>query len=329
MNNSRDNTEWVEVTNKRPHNRKRNGSTNSNVEPRETKWNNTIKFNASRTNLVVKPKFPVHREYDNMKKMLCNNILTSGTCCYGDKCMYAHNLEEQNIDPLRKHAFDIIDGKEKFTGDLDKELAKIFLQLTVLCEDCKNNICQGGYNCKFGTLNIKYQVCVDDLRTGLCYNTSCSCVHLSALGINPLNIPDNFNLATGSIVYTGSTGSTGSAGSAGSAGSVGSAGSTGTLRSSPKLFSQVLEEANQLRIVSPPPSQNYVNKPKKMPNYLDVLSSTDIPDGTLLSDLFFMSLNSNIDLNDPGETSDESVERIRKYLNHNTDSDCSDNEISN
>jgi hypothetical protein len=44
----------------------------------------------------------------NRKKILCNNILMYGSCGYGDKCMYAHSLSEQNIDSIRKKAYDII-----------------------------------------------------------------------------------------------------------------------------------------------------------------------------------------------------------------------------
>ena len=123
---------------------------------------------------------------ENMKKMLCNNILVFGECHYGDKCMYAHSLDEQNVDPLRKKAYDMIMGDD-ILEYCDKDLTKILLQLTKVCESCLKNKCPGGYNCKYGVFDKKYQLCSDDLRYGICYNTSCNNIHLTNKGFVPLH----------------------------------------------------------------------------------------------------------------------------------------------
>ena len=38
------------------------------------------------------------KENKNLKKILCHNILTFGSCNYGGKCLFAHKLDEQNIN---------------------------------------------------------------------------------------------------------------------------------------------------------------------------------------------------------------------------------------
>lgn len=124
---------------------------------------------------------------DNMKKMLCNNILLSKACHYGDKCMYAHSLEDQNVDTIRSKAYGLITGKERLIDKPDRELARVLLQLTKLCDACVKGSCPGGYNCKYGVFDRRYQVCPDDLRYGVCYNTTCNSVHLTNMGLLPLN----------------------------------------------------------------------------------------------------------------------------------------------
>jgi hypothetical protein len=124
---------------------------------------------------------------DNTKKILCNNILTMGECHYGNKCMYAHSLDEQNIEPIRKKAYDILNDKGIINYRPDRELGKIFLQMTKVCEDCAKHKCPGGYNCKYGVCDKKYQICADDLRYGKCYNVECDNIHLTNKGLIPLN----------------------------------------------------------------------------------------------------------------------------------------------
>lgn len=125
----------------------------------------------------------------NHKKILCNNILKYEYCNYGFKCLYAHSLDEQNVEPIRKKAYDIIKSP-KITDEMniknDTELIKILLSLTKVCEECINRTCPGGYNCKYGVFSKKYQLCYNDLMYGRCVNTSCVLIHLTQKGFIPL-----------------------------------------------------------------------------------------------------------------------------------------------
>lgn len=124
----------------------------------------------------------------NQKKILCNNILKYHKCTYGNKCLYAHSLDEQNVDYIKKKAYDIIRSSENINIDLskDEKLSKIFLQFTKICDDCKNKVCPGGYNCKYGTVDEKYQTCYDDIMTGNCTKENCKLIHLTQKGIKPI-----------------------------------------------------------------------------------------------------------------------------------------------
>lgn len=144
-------------------------------------------------------KYDRYDRYDNtstnnngnisLKKLMCKNILTSGKCSYESKCLYAHTLNEQNMDTKRKLAYDIIMGRISYINNdmkIDDEIYKIFIQLCKICDMCVKNKCPGGFNCKHGVFDKQYQVCVDDLRDGVCYNISCSKIHLTNKGIKSL-----------------------------------------------------------------------------------------------------------------------------------------------
>lgn len=125
---------------------------------------------------------------DNSKKMLCFNMLNKQKCNYGNKCMYAHSLSEQQIEPLRHKVYTII----KCTTDLshmdlinDYQLYETILQLTRICSTCIKGACPGGYNCKNGTFNIKCKICFEDLVYGNCKRTNCQSVHLTDRGLVP------------------------------------------------------------------------------------------------------------------------------------------------
>ncbi|AYV75841.1 MAG: hypothetical protein Terrestrivirus3_110 [Terrestrivirus sp.] len=125
---------------------------------------------------------------ESLKKIMCNNVLIYGKCSYGDKCLYAHNLDEQNVDYNRRLAYNILMNKNIDVDDvLDDEMYKTFLQLTKVCDVCAKNKCPGGYNCKFGVFDKRYQVCFEDLKDGICYNISCNKIHLTNKGIKPMN----------------------------------------------------------------------------------------------------------------------------------------------
>lgn len=123
----------------------------------------------------------------NHKKILCNNIVIKGFCSYGNKCSYAHTLDEQNLDISRKNAYDIIKNDSDLSHiDLKTNylLYKTLLSLTKTCAQCIKGKCKGGYNCKFGVCLKKYQLCEDDLNYGNC-NNNCGLIHLTKRKLIP------------------------------------------------------------------------------------------------------------------------------------------------
>lgn len=124
----------------------------------------------------------------NSKRMLCKNMLTTHSCKYGQKCMYAHSLNEQKIDPIKHKVYTILRNNndlDKLDLINDKELFTTLLQLTKLCKLCVKGICQGGYNCFNGAIDIKFKVCYDDLMYGQCKKYVCNCVHLTERKLVP------------------------------------------------------------------------------------------------------------------------------------------------
>lgn len=133
----------------------------------------------------------------NSKRLLCNNILVFGNCSYGDKCAYAHSLHEQKKDKAREKAYELIsdclNGADYVVdNDIydDDELLKTLISLCKVCANCEENRCTGGYNCKFGACDKKFQVCGTDLDD-CCHDIDCKYVHLSNIGYSLLNDSDN------------------------------------------------------------------------------------------------------------------------------------------
>ena len=127
---------------------------------------------------------------DKLKRLLCANVLEQGYCSYGDKCLYAHSIEQQRKDPIRKKVYALIE--DKLIIDLlnldkvkDKDIYEEMIMLTKVCKRCIHGDCPGGYNCKHGVCKREFQLCKDDLLYGSCH-TRCSKIHLSALGLKPL-----------------------------------------------------------------------------------------------------------------------------------------------
>lgn len=128
----------------------------------------------------------------NKKRVLCYSYVTRGECPYGIKCVYAHSIKEQNIDPLRKKVYDILNNNIPL-NDIDfvhdNELYKTFLQLTRTCYGCENNMCVGGYNCKKGAINLEHTICYDDMYNGECqYGDTCDKIHLTKRRLVPKTI---------------------------------------------------------------------------------------------------------------------------------------------
>ena len=134
-----------------------------------------------------KREHELHSDASDMKRiLLCNSVIARKDCKYGNKCMYAHNLEQQNIVPIRKRAYNIIRGYEDI-DTIDAELKRALIQLTRVCDGCIHGKCPGGYNCKNGVCDEKYKICEDDLFGGNCANVLCNAIHLTNRGLIPLN----------------------------------------------------------------------------------------------------------------------------------------------
>ena len=130
---------------------------------------------------------------DSYKRVLCFNILNRGVCSYGEKCVYAHHLKEQSVDPLRKNAYDIINSDSNLSQlDLveNKQLFYTLRQLTNLCPPCAKGYCPGGYNCKYGAFCKQSQICRRDFLDGNC-REGCDKVHLTKRGLIPYHIQVN------------------------------------------------------------------------------------------------------------------------------------------
>lgn len=110
---------------------------------------------------------------DNIKKLLCYNIVNNSKCVYKNKCMFAHTLLEQKKEPIREHIYDMIYEIDDLS-DIDiYEDKTLYDELTIYTKDCKNCFnkkCPGGYNCKFGACCKEIKICYNDLMYGRCYN---------------------------------------------------------------------------------------------------------------------------------------------------------------
>jgi len=126
---------------------------------------------------------------NNMKKILCYNIISGKKCNYNNKCLYAHNLSEQNIDPIRVIAYDIIKDNTKDLSNINlienNKLYETLCQLTKVCTSCEKKMCSGGYNCRNGAISRDLKICYDDLVYGNCKYTKCNYIHLTTRGLVP------------------------------------------------------------------------------------------------------------------------------------------------
>jgi hypothetical protein len=138
------------------------------------------------------------------KKVLCLNIVKNNYCNYGDKCVYAHTLKEQNINPLRKKIYTIMRNGIKIPKlDLidEPDFYATIKELTKTCIYCEKYNCVGGYNCKNGAITTYYTICDSDLMKGVCHNTECEKYHLTNLGLIPYIIQQR-NLSPRSDMIT-------------------------------------------------------------------------------------------------------------------------------
>ena len=249
----------------------------------------------------------------NIKRILCYNMLKSGSCNYGSKCLYAHNLDEQNIDNIKKRAYELLTKDDLSDINLleDNELFETLVQMTKLCIMCtkKQNLCPGGYNCKNGTFSPKYQICYSDLVKGECNNNFCKNIHLTKSKLVSYNNQHN----SVNMAYDNDN------------------------------SNEKETEDNLLNLNSTNHDQyadkikTYVSILKKSPDLKDSKNKTSkqtMPkptnntiSGTLLTDEFFQHFNkkNNKYINDSDTDSDMSIDEFYSaldYLNYNSDQEC-------
>ncbi len=118
----------------------------------------------------------------NFKKLLCYNTIKNIPCTYKVKCLFAHNLEEQQKDHYRDLIYKMIMTYNDLS-DIniynDNELFDNLITYTYECKNCINNQCAGGYNCKYGVCIKSLKICYNDLVYGKCSNKLCNniCIH--------------------------------------------------------------------------------------------------------------------------------------------------------
>lgn len=162
-----------------------NSEVNNNCDNEVIDKHNSNEFDVSEDLSCSDDSNSTH-EKNSFKKILCYNIIYNGSCKYGDKCLYAHSLDDQNINKLRKEVYDILKSDSDLSNINLKEkcdLYKTMLEMTKYCKNCNNNMCKGGYNCKSGVYDKKYCICINDLNHGFCHNYNCNFIHLSKRGL--------------------------------------------------------------------------------------------------------------------------------------------------
>lgn len=169
-------------------------SYNNNLDKTNDRKDGWIKID-KKNKIRINHQPDIFEENFNKKKILCNNYLKGEICQYAEKCLYAHSISEQKMEPIRKRAYDIIQNEFDLSyldlgGKSDEEsteLLKALTTLTKVCQDCLNKKCAGGVNCKFGVYMPSLQVCYDDMYNGKCSNKDCNKVHLTKRGFNHIN----------------------------------------------------------------------------------------------------------------------------------------------
>lgn len=133
--------------------------------------NNIPNYEYEKYNENSKPV--INERKSKEKKMLCISTLksqSSESCVYGNKCSYAHSIIDQRIDNKREEYYKIIFNKNNKTKKISKEMAKELHVLSEICDECFNDICQGGLNCKKGICKPYFRICRNDFY-GNCINT--------------------------------------------------------------------------------------------------------------------------------------------------------------
>ncbi len=108
-------------------------------------------------------------------RILCKSIIDKKTCKYGELCLYAHNIIEQNIDHLNLEVIKLITSNCPLnhivlTDIKTNILYKKLYSFTSLCHNCINNNCLGGFNCKEGSNCKDLLICKNNFLFGECSN---------------------------------------------------------------------------------------------------------------------------------------------------------------
>ena len=75
---------------------------------------------------------------NNFKKLLCYNIVNNIKCVYKNKCMFAHNINEQLKDKNREFIHNMIFVANDLSNINIKENKELFEELMIFTKECKN-----------------------------------------------------------------------------------------------------------------------------------------------------------------------------------------------
>lgn len=110
------------------------------------------------------------RNYNNENRLICYSVINGDNCIYGDNCTYAHSLKEQIIDKDKMDIYNSIFAEDLESDAINDDLYRNFSIMAQLCNQCVNNKCTGGLNCRNGACNLQLKLCKSDLLTGQCIN---------------------------------------------------------------------------------------------------------------------------------------------------------------
>jgi hypothetical protein len=256
------------------------------------------------------------------KKILCFNITNNKMCTYGQKCMYAHTLNEQKIDPMRHKVYTILKNHNdlsKLNLVSDKKLFDTMLQLTKICVSCIKQNCPGGYNCRNGAISTKFRICYDDLYYGRCKRVNCESIHLTARSLVPYTIQAN-------ITNTNNTSNTSNI--------------TNKLNMNPNnvwyntsksIFTNNTNTNTYSKTIYNKQNNNTNTYSKTI--YNKQTKTLKDMSGILLTEKYLMSRfnnsnsNNNTDKFSDSESTEDDVRHIIEYLNCNSDDDIFDKSI--
>ncbi len=165
-----------------------NDTNSTNYDNKHTYNFRNSKFDKFLSKKKLYLKKNIYENKNNHKKIMCQNYLDNNFCTYNEKCLYAHNKDEQKIDIKRNKIFDILNSSNDLSNleyYKNKDIYKELQLFTKICNDCVLNKCTGGNNCKFGSPYEKYVICYDDLNYGSCNDNECNKIHLTKRNLKP------------------------------------------------------------------------------------------------------------------------------------------------